>query len=338
MAQLPPVVVLYTTAARPQYLRHILAAAASPRGSMLRNRYARRYVSPEVWTAWVAQRLRGHTALICYVESAESLHPFALPVRWGVIRSSHAYGEFGVLDVELEEHTGGAPLSEMLLGTGHTGLLVPGPTEGLLVVKGMSNPLAVRPSDEAIAWQDTVNQLTNVSSLQNASFIFLEGIHLANRNERVNLRNGLGELKIGRNYELLLFGLSPDGRPDGQNYRVEVDDRIINARETNNFDLGYRFDAIRIPIQPTDTRKTPTTIRISPAPGTLGPTAQIGVVVHGNRVRSAVGLVTPGIAAALAASAGVLPDTVPTWFKIAVVLSGSAGLAIASSRLNKQRR
>lgn len=334
----PHVLLVYTSNVRAQYIRHVLAASAMPRGSVLRNRYDRRWVDREVWADWHAGALVGERVLVCYLEGIDghAVNVHAAPVRWGVVQASKAYGYYGVLDVELDALAGGLQLSDLVDGVTNAGIVRPGPHEGSLVIRApLRKPLEHElDGDDVGRWQDTVDRLSRFRTLREASFIYLDGLCTRHGDRRILPRLGRYGIHPGVLYEAVMYGISPEIRPDAHRYRVHADEDIFEILDHEEFGLGYRFDVIRVPLRVRAKRARWCQVRFVPFAGTIGPEVELQIEVRDRWMLNGLSVAAPGLAAATAASAGILPHEVPLWVRASILLSGSAALA-AANRLGR---
>ncbi len=325
---------IYTSSARTQYVRHVLAASGMPRGSIIRNRYDRRWVHPSVWSDWESGGLIGERVVICYLEGEETRPTglVAAPVRWGTVRTCKTYGQYGILDVELDSMTGGRPLCETTASASRSGIVDPGPAQGMLVVRVSVHPRAkMDVNDDLTEWQRSVTQLAQLRTLRGASFIYLHTVHGKGRTRELDLVEGTYFVRPRTFYEIVVYGISPDIRSDSHRYKVQFDDNIVELLDHIEFGLGYRFDLIRIPLRIKGGQASYSTrLRVGPITGTMGPEIEIRLEVHDRPIYRGLSFIAPGAAAALAASAGVLPPNTPLWIRVSMVVTGSAGLAIAN--------
>jgi hypothetical protein len=200
----------------------------------------------------------------------------------------------------------------------------------LLVVEAPLVANFVIGANDILAWQQTVSQLAAIRRFRQASFVYVEGIK--EKDARLLLpRKGILPLRQRQSYSLTVFSMSPDARP-GDRYRIHVDENVLDVHGHLEFDLGYRFDTLRIPIRTGPPPGEPTIVKIQPIAPAFGPEIELQLQIRQSRLLRTVSLASPGVAAATAASAGVLPQTTPAYVRIGLVVVGSAALAIATRR------
>jgi hypothetical protein len=326
------VVLLYTSDVRPQYARYVLTATAAPRGTLLRSRYSARWVKPEIWSAWCDGTAVGDRVLICYFEGQRGQGEImkAVPIRWGIVKAIETYGGYGLLDVEVGSHAGGRHLTELIDGANASGFISPGPQQEILVTRAMLRSATQSNAAEPSDWQATIRALGQFRAFKNASFVYLDTIRDQANGREINPQNCRFPMQVSHTYELKLLTTSPDVRPDMHKYQISFNDKVFEAHGSQTLQLGHSFDVVRFTITANAARTLASRIQVAAIQGAVGPDVEIEAVISTRTVGRALSVAAPGLAAATAASAGVLPSSTPTWIRILLVVAGSAGLAVAS--------
>lgn len=325
--------IMYVTDARPQYITNMLTTLGLPRGGHNQYRYDRRWIEPSVWQRFRDGASIGERILICFLQgngSGLTASAKAWPVRFGKLARADVAGHFAVLEVDLECFVGSRHVLEPRVEDSD-GFVKPGPREGFFVTDAACYIPTVEP-DDLLDWQDSVDNLRRLDAFLGASYIYVDGIIDITNGSRITPNNGVFEIRAGREYELTLYSVVPATSPGIHVYRTQTDTALTITAGSNELKFGHKFSAARIPFASL-TRKNGSQgqIRLSPEMGLLGPDLVLRFRLRRGHVRRALAVGAPASAAAIAASAGVLPDNAPLWLKIGMVISGSAGLALISA-------
>lgn len=324
-------IVMYITDARDQHIRNVLTTSAVPVGSHNRYRYDKRWIDPQLWHRWEEDDLIGDRVLVSYLQgnSGKLENARAVPVRYGRVISSEVKGSFGVLDVALDDFSKAIVPPE--LREENDVMTIVQPRNGRFVIQH-----EVSPPDEArdvAGWQATVSTFGYLDTFRDSSFIFVE--HLSQPTGKtidVNADGHFG-LRPKSLVELSLHVLMPRDRAPMHTYNVVTDTSLLRSAQPTQLHFGHRFSTERLLIQTPDRpQRALTYIYILPEPGTRGPEVRLLVDLREPAGRRALAFGVPGSAAAVAASAGVLPAETPLWLRFVMVAAGSAGLAAASAR------
>lgn len=202
-----------------------------------------------------------------------------------------------------------------------------------------STPCGTASTADAVeAWQATVRSLASLPRFKTASFILVNNIRARRSGKLLLPHEGRYRLRIGRLYELMVLGISPDVRSDAHVYKISFDPELIDVYSSSEFRLGYEFDVITIVVAVLSTRAPLTRVQILPPEGELGTEVELEIALGSRPLLELVRSAAIGAAAAVAASAGVLPEQVPNWIRFAMVALGSAGLAVVSRRWRNRLR
>jgi len=138
-------------------------------------------------------------------------HAIARPIRFGIVRSSTAVGKFGILEIELSGFPSVRVLN-LLPAADSAGIVSPGPREDQFVLEVPPCSQPERETDLE-AWQDVVENLSNATVFNRASFIYVAGLRKVRSESGLYLsaRNGVHTLKNGTLYELELHALASPG-------------------------------------------------------------------------------------------------------------------------------
>jgi hypothetical protein len=243
-----------------------------------------------------------------------------------------------LLDVEITAFAGGLRLAEIVADADSDGFVNPGPRQGVLVSHATLRSGTASTADVVKTWQATVRSLASLPRFRTASFILVRSLRSRRSSKLLFPRRGRYRLRIGQLYEFMVLGISPDVRSDAHVYRVSFDRELIDVYSGSEFRLGYEFDAITISVAILSTHAPVTRIQILPPEGELGTEVELEIALDSRPLLELLRSTAIGGAAAVAASAGVLPEQVPNWFRFAMVALGSAGLAVASRRWRNRLR
>jgi len=174
--------------------------------------------------------------------------------------------------------------------------------------------------------------MARIRAFHEASFVYFEGVVEKKSGWSKHLAGGEYKVYPGETFDIVVYGISPDIRPDSHGYRVQCDKNMLHVLDHEEFGLGYRFDRIDIPFRVDAKRPNVSRLRIAPHSGVVGCEIDIGIRVRERPLRRLFSFVAPGMAAATAASAGILPDTAPVWVRLGVLSAGSIGVAVVSGR------
>ncbi|MFF5039216.1 hypothetical protein [Streptomyces nigra] len=323
---------IYITDARPEYIQNVLRTTALPAGAAVRYRYNKKWFNGDVWDQLVRSDLSGAKIIVAYMEGNRPglASAKAIPIRFGTIISTHSAGKFGVLDVELDGFCGNSPLSDFTSADSY-GFTDPGPRSGEFVRKVSLHRPTTDP-DEVLSWQETAETLAGMQNLDASPFLFFQGLQEQGSGEFARLAKGKVALSNSRVYDMRVFGLWPKGSVGVQTFDVQADDSILKLKPATELRIGYKFDEFRVIVGAT----SPTShgldhLRVIPGPAWDFPALSIEVQVKRNPSYTLFKLGVPGVAAATAASASLLPEGSPLWLRISMVAVGSAGLGVATA-------
>ncbi len=325
---------MYITDARDQHIRNVLTSSALPIGSHNRYRYDRRWIEPHLWQRWERDDLTGDRVLISYLQgnTGNLEDAQAVPVRYGRVVRSEVKGSFGVLDVALEDFTKAIVPPELKAAADSDLMTIDQPRNGRFVIDHEVG----RPDDarDVAGWQSTVSALGRMDTFRDSSFIFVEQLSQPTGGRPIEVNpDGHFELQPKTLIELSMHVLMPRDRAPMHTYSVMTDSSLLRSAQPAQLHFGHRFSTERLLIQtPDKPQRALTYIYILPEPGTRGPEVRLLVDLREPASRRALAFAVPGSAAAVAASAGVLPAETPLWLRFVMVAAGSAGLAAASAR------
>jgi hypothetical protein len=317
---------MYITDPRDQHIRNVLASSAMPIGAHNRYRYDKRWIDPHLWQRWERDDLVGDRVLISYLQgntgNLEAAQ--AVPVRYGRVVRSEVKGSFGVLDVALEDFSKAIVPPELRATADETLMSLDQPRNGHFVIEHeIGRPDEAR---DVAGWQSTVSALGRMRTFRDSSFIFVEQFGQPTGDKPIDI-NSDGHFAVQPKslIELSLHVLMPRDRAPMHTYSVMTDSSLLRNAQPAQLHFGHRFSTERLLIQtPDKPQRALTYIYILPEPGTRGPEVRLLVDLREPAGRRALAFAVPGSAAAVAASAGVLPAE--------MVAAGSAGLAAASAR------
>ncbi|MGC4943003.1 hypothetical protein [Kribbella sp. DT2] len=327
-------IVMYITDARDQHIRNVLTTSAMPMGSHNRYRYDRRWIDSQLWQRWDRDGLVGDRVLVSYLEgnTGNLENARAFPVRYGRVIRSEVKGSFGVLDVALEDFTKAVIPPELRADSEAGVMSIDQPRNGRFVVEHeVGDPEEAR---DVAAWQATVSALGRMDTYRDSSFIFVEQLGRAADGKPIAVNSESHfDLQPKSLIELSLHVLMPRDRAPLHTYSVLTDTSLLRSAQPAQLHFGHRFSTERLLLQtPDKAQRALTYIYILPEPGTRGPEVRLLVDLREPASRRALAFGVPGSAAAVAASAGVLPAETPLWLRFVMVAAGSAGLAAASAR------
>ena len=327
---------MYITDRRQQYSQNALTSTALGRGFLNQYRYGKMWIESSLWTRWPDDGLAGEQVLLMYLEGNRDdlIHATARPLRFGIVRASVVAGRFGILEVELS----GFPslrVLDLLPAADSAGIVSPGPRDGQFVLEVPTCSMSETETDLE-AWQDIVQNLSSAAAFNTASFVYVAGLRRVRAKAGLNLvpRDGKFTLKNGFLYELELHALVGQATADiAHTYQVRVDDRHLRIAGPVEFVFGHRYSTEYIMLEAQGRGKRESTYLIILAKdGSYGPIVRLQIEFSASYWRRTVDLGLPAIAAGSAATAGVLPIGIPLWVKISMIVIGSAGIAISSSR------
>lgn len=326
---------MFITDARPQYVQNLHSTSALPRGARNRYRYDKRWIAPGTWLQWRDNGLVGKSILIAYLQGNDGalMSAIAVPVRFGRVISSQTLGRYGVLDVSAEGFGGGRVPLQLTKSTADPVLALDGPRSGHFVLDVPDVRLPDH-GDDMNDWQETATSLASLDAFRNASFVYVEQICYLNDSTPIPpTPTGQYIIRSNRSIEVVLHAIAAPRSIPAHKYRIQVDESLLRLAQPTDLQFGHKFSTERIAIECKGRRRHELAyIQLVPDGDTIGPQLRLSVGFRQTAAHRALDFGLPGMAAALAASAGIVPPSAPLWIRILMVTIGSAGIAISTAR------
>lgn len=324
---------MYVTDARPDYSANILRTTALPFGGTNVYRYHRRWVEESTWQSLKDGSCVGKALLISYMENNDAVldSASAMPVRFATITSAKTIGDFAIIDAEVGAFARPEPPAHLSEPGAPAKLTIRGPRAGKFL---LTVPDAVRPQTNiADGWSHCAESLSEMNPFQDACFVFLEEMVRRPGSSKVALDNGRLQISKGEIIDFTIHALIPHRLGQAAQFEVETNGDQVRLARPKALTFGHRFSTDHIPVEARGQQSRDSSfIRIHPISPTVGPDITIPIDFDINLESRILDYGVPGIAASLAAMAGVVGDAVPLWVRLLMVFFGSAGVAISAAR------
>ncbi|MFD5823844.1 hypothetical protein [Lentzea sp. NPDC060358] len=247
--------------------------------------------------------------------------------------SSQAVGRYGVIDVSVEGFGGGQVPPQLAESAANPVLALDGPRSGHFVLE-VPDVQAPDRGDDMNDWQETVTSLASLDAFRDASFIYLEQICYLNDNAPISpTLAGQYIVRSNSSIEVVLHAIAAPRSIPAHKYRLQVDESLLRVAQPADLQFGHKFSTERIIIECKGRRRNELSyIQLVPDGDTIGPQLRLSIGFRQTVTHRALDFGFPGMAAALAASAGLVPPGAPLWIRILMVTVGSAGIAISTAR------
>jgi hypothetical protein len=330
-------VVLFSSNIRPQYEKDIADVVAAARGSIMRFRYEKPYVAPELQADWSSNNLVQREAVVVYsIQQPANYHPPAfLPVRRATILRTEVEGSIYVVEFAVHDYVTLNPSDDpdeagdvvRAFSAALKGVLSGSPAADdkrsrFSAATGEEPEGLVGGATEAIAFERLVGFLDRTVSFAGYAFWRLSRIRrVGQETEESADANGRFRLVSESTYEFKFdhfrrsFPAAPVATP--VTFEITTDNALVEIVGSSSFTIASRYDSvpIRVRVPPMPEPKE-TILSVRPASGVNGPSTDVRLLVGPTpQARAATAAVTGG-AAGLLVWAGVVD-----WTPAKVVLS-----------------
>jgi hypothetical protein len=325
-------IVAYITDAREEYARTVFQELGLPAGARVKLRYSYSWIQPPLRDHLYANRLVGRDVLICYMDGNHGDLSTAKTVacRYGQLTKSERISDFISMECALGGFPSSAKVSDLFAAADGIGLLNPGPRSGFFVINADISDDEQLQDASADRWSSVVERMTECSFFGTASFLYFESFIRA-RGQNVACESGAFRFKAGAMVRARIHTFAVTNESRLHHYELRTDDSAVEAIDGSVISLTFGrevFD-VRLLTLPTE-RSRPSRIIVEPGPAENGSAFTISIDIVARRLAATVRRLAIASSGAAAATAGILPSTVPLVARIALVVVGSIGLGLSA--------
>jgi hypothetical protein len=326
------VIVIYITDARETYARTVFQELGLPAGARVKVRYSDTWIQPPLRDGLYANRLVGRDVLICYMDgNREDLGTAtAVACRYAQITKSEHVSDFVSIECELRGFPSSPRLPDLFAAADPAGLLTPGPRSRFFVVNADVSSEEQLTDTSPNRWEPVVKRMTECSFFETASFLYCE--RLTNRRgQRLACQDGAFRFKTNSTVRARIHTFAITNESRLHHYEIRVDDSAIETVDGSAIQLtfGKEIFDMNLLALPSD-RSRPSLIRIEPGPGENGSFFTISIHIVRRRLAAVTQRLAIAVSGAAAATAGILPDTVPIAARVGLLIAGSLGLGLSA--------
>jgi hypothetical protein len=326
------VIVIYITDARESYARTVFQEVGLPAGARVKLRYSQTWIQPPLRDGLYTNRLIGRDVLICYMDGNRGnlANAKAVACRYAKVTKSEHISDFVSIECELRGFPSSARPGELFSAADTAGLLSPGPRSGLFVVSADISPEEQLTDTSADRWETVVRRMNECSYFRTASFLYCQSLTSLG-GQSLACQNGTFRLKAGATIRARIHTYAVSTESRLHHYELRVDDSAIDTVDGPAISLTYGreiFD-VRLIALPSS-RQRPSLIRIEPGQGENASFFTISITIRPKRLARAIQRLAIAVSGAAAATAGILPTSVPIGVRIALIVAGSLGLGLSA--------
>jgi len=326
------VIIIYITDARESYARTVFQEVGLPAGARVKLRYSQTWIQSPVRDGLYTNRLVGRDVLICYMDGNRGnlANAKAVACRYAKITASEHISNFVSIECELRGFPSSARPAELFSTADAAGLLSPGPRSGLFVVSAEISQEEQLTDTSPDRWENVVRGMNECSYFRSASFLYCESL-MSLRGQGLACQNGAFRFKAGATIRARIHTYAVSTESRLHHYELRVDDSAIDAVDGPTISLTYGreiFD-LRLAALPTS-RQRPSLIRIEPGQGENASFFTISITIAPRRLATAIQRLAIAMSGAAAATAGILPTSVPIGVRIALIVVGSLALGLSA--------
>ncbi len=325
-------IVIYITDARESYARTVFQEVGLPAGARVKLRYSENWIQPPLRDPLNSNQLTGRDVLICYMDGnrGDLSGAKAVACRYGQITESEQISDFVSIECVLHGFPSSPRLSDLFPAADPVGLLGPGPKSRLFVVNAdISNDERLTDSSPS-RWEAVVRRMNECSFFRTASFLYCESL-TNQRGQRLACQGGAFRLRAGAIIRARIHTYAVSNESRLHHYELRVDDSAVDTIDGSAISLTYGrevFD-VRLHALPIN-RRRPSRIRVEPGPGENASFFTISVNITPSRIAPTLQRVAIALSGGAAATAGILPSSVPIGVRVALLAVGSIGLGLSA--------
>lgn len=325
-------IVIYITDAREEYARTAFQELGLPAGARVKLRYSEVWIQPPLRSGLKSNRLVGHDVLICYMDGNRGNleNAKAVACRYAQITESEQVADFVSMECELRGFPSSPKLPDLFAATDSSGILSPGPRSGSFVVNADISSEEMLTDTGPDRWGVVAGLMTECSFFAAASFLYCESLTKFH-GQRVPCQNGTFRFKANEMIRARIHTFAITNESRLHNYKIQVDDSSIETIDDPVISLTFGrevFDVRLLAI--SSSRPRPSQIRVEPGPGENGSFFTISIHVTPRRLAATIRRLAISVSGAAAATAGILPSTIPLGVRIALIVVGSLGLGLSA--------
>jgi hypothetical protein len=326
------VIVIYITDAREEYARTVFQELGLPAGARVRLRYSEVWIQPPLRNGLNSNHLVGRDALICYMDGNRGNleNAKAVACRYAQITKSERVTDFVSVECELRGFPSSPKLRDLFAAADNSGILSPGPRSGFFVVNADISSEEQLMNTGPDRWGSVARRMTKCSFFATASFLYCESF-TNRRGERIVCQDGTFHFRAGETIRARIHTFAITNESRLHHYEIQVDDSCVETVDGPAILLTFGkevFD-VRLLAIPGG-RPRPSLIRIGPGLGENGSFFAISIHVAPRRLAATIQRLAISLSGAAAATAGILPSTVPLGIRIALIITGSLALGFSA--------
>ena len=325
-------IVIYITDAREEYARTVFQELGLPAGARVRLRYSEVWIQPPLRSGLNSNHLVGRDALICYMDGNRGNleNAKAVACRYAQITKSEQVTDFVSIECDLRGFPSSPRLPDLFAAADNSGILSPGPRSGFFVVNADISSEEQLMNTGPDRWGLVARRMTECSFFATASFLYCE--NLTNlHGQRVACQDGTFRFKVNEKVCARIHTFAVTNESRLHHYEIQVDDNCIETIDESVIMLtsGREVFDVRLIAIPGG-RPRPSLIRVTSGPGENGSFFTISIYVTSRRLAAAIQRLAISVSGAAAATAGILPSTVPLGIRIALIVAGSLALGLSA--------
>jgi hypothetical protein len=326
------VIVIYITDAREEYARTAFQALGLPTGARVRLRYSEVWIQPLLRDGLISNRLVGRDVLICYMDGNRGNleNAKAVACRYAQIIQSEQVADFVSLECELRGFPSSPKLPDLFAAADNSGILRPGPRSDFFVVNADISSEEQLTETGPDRWGLVARRMTECTFFETASFLYLESLTNLH-GQRIMCQDGSFRFMANEMVRARIHTFAVTNESRLHHYEIQVDDRSIEFIDRSVIIPTFGrevFDVRLLPIP--GGRPRPSLIRVASGPGENGSFFTISIHVIPRRLAVTIQRLAISISGAAAATAGILPSSVPLGVRIALIVVGSLGLGLSA--------
>lgn len=327
-------IVIYVTDAREEYARTVFQEMGLPAGSRIKLRYSQVWVQPPLRQGLGANRLAGRDVLICYMDGNRGRLQSARAVacRYARVTESEQVANFVSIECELRGFPSSPRVSDLFASADAGGMLSPGPRLGFFVVNADISSEEKFTDTGPERWGLVAQRLTECSFFATASFLYCESL-TNHRGQRVPCQDGAFRIRTNTMVTARIHTFAVTNESRLHHYELSIDDSAVEAVDGSAISLtfGREIFDVRLLAIPSS-RQRPSRIRIEPGQGQNGSFFTIAINVAPRRLGTAFRRLAIAVSGAAAATAGILPESIPLPARIVLLVAGSLGLGLSAKQ------
>lgn len=325
-------IVIYITDAREEYARTAFQELGLPAGARVRLRYSEVWIQPPLRSGLNSNHLVGRDVLICYMDGNRGNleNAKAVACRYAKITKSERVTDFVSMECELRGFPSSPKLPDLFAAADNSGILSPGPRSGFFVVNADTSSEEQLMNTGPDRWGLVAKQMTECSFFATASFLYCESLTNPH-GQRVVCQDGIFRFKASETVHARIHTFAVTNESRLHHYEIQVDDSCLETIDGSAIlpTFGKEVFDIQLLAIPGG-RPRPSLIRVGPGQGENGSFFTISIYVIPRRLAATIQRLAISLSGAAAATAGILPSTVPLGIRIALIVAGSLALGFST--------